>query len=257
MLINLLSNAIKFSPSNSRILVSVTARVSANKLSPNMTEVTFAVSDQGPGVSTEDQKKLFSTYLQIRPGALQQGQGTGVGLSLCKQIVTLHGGTISCVSEAGMGSTFIFTIPFGVAAPHLEEEANGYLPSANGGGTRNTALVDRRLDDYVPVQSRDGDQDADRERNNGHDDDRRLYAAVSSTSIYADAADSSLSRNSSPSHTHSNGGTNTPALVSKPSNPPAQYSAVGRVLVVDGKFKYPSWATIHLIQSLLMPACLC
>ena len=98
------------------MLVDVFCKAIQSTKAPNTVEITVAVSDQGPGVSAEDQKKLFSTYLQIKPGALQQGQGTGVGLSLCKQIVQLHGGVINCQSESGKGSTFSFTIPFGIAS---------------------------------------------------------------------------------------------------------------------------------------------
>ena len=57
----------------------------------------------GPGISTENQKKLFNNFVQIRPNLLQEGQGSGLGLSLCKQIVTLHGGTIGVTSTEGRG----------------------------------------------------------------------------------------------------------------------------------------------------------
>jgi hypothetical protein len=49
---------------------------------------------------------------QIRPGLLQEGKGSGLGLSFCKEIVNLHGGVVSCTSAVGKGSTFSFTVPF-------------------------------------------------------------------------------------------------------------------------------------------------
>ena len=53
--------------------------------------VTFSITDQGPGISEENQTKLFNNFVQIRPSSLQKGQGSGLGLALCKAIVHLHG----------------------------------------------------------------------------------------------------------------------------------------------------------------------
>jgi len=81
--------------------------------------ITFSVVDEGPGIAEEDLVSLFKPFTQIRPGELQQGRGSGVGLAICKDIVKLHGGTLGCRSkvrttlttESG-GSEFYFTIPF-------------------------------------------------------------------------------------------------------------------------------------------------
>jgi CheY-like chemotaxis protein len=112
VLSNLLSNAIKFSPKNGAIRIHVTAEAKADAI----ISVTVSITDEGPGISAEDQKRLFESFFQIRPNQLQQGQGSGLGLSLCKQIVALHCGTIEVTSTEGAGSTFSFTIPFGVVA---------------------------------------------------------------------------------------------------------------------------------------------
>jgi CheY-like chemotaxis protein len=77
--------------------------------------VTTSVIDRGVGISAQNQTGLFANFAQVRPGALQAGQGSGLGLAMCKQIVELHGGAISVQSEEGRGSTFAFTIPFAVA----------------------------------------------------------------------------------------------------------------------------------------------
>eukprot|EP00607_Mallomonas_marina_P007909 CAMPEP_0182424006 /NCGR_PEP_ID=MMETSP1167-20130531/10128_1 /TAXON_ID=2988 /ORGANISM="Mallomonas Sp, Strain CCMP3275" /LENGTH=533 /DNA_ID=CAMNT_0024603465 /DNA_START=1049 /DNA_END=2650 /DNA_ORIENTATION=+ len=111
---NLLSNAVKFSPENSEIIVDVQCKRSFPSLSQNISEITVAVTDAGPGISDEDQKKLFASFMQIRPGELQGGRGSGVGLSICKQVVNLHGGTIGVKSIVKEGSTFMFTIPFAI-----------------------------------------------------------------------------------------------------------------------------------------------
>ena len=57
-------------------------------------DITIAITDKGPGISSANQDKLFNNFVQIRPQALQKGQGSGLGLALCKAIVELHNGTI-------------------------------------------------------------------------------------------------------------------------------------------------------------------
>ena len=118
---NLLSNAIKFSPDGSAIQVSVTAAVIPN--SSQSMSVLVSVSDEGPGISMENQEKLFDGFFQVRPDLLQQGKGSGLGLALCKQIVNLHGGTIGVESVEGQGSTFHFCIPFTVPSGASNESA--------------------------------------------------------------------------------------------------------------------------------------
>jgi CheY-like chemotaxis protein len=109
---NLLSNAIKFSDPHSAIEV----RASYNTRMAGY--VTFSVKDEGVGMSAEDQKQLFQPFKQIRPGELQKGRGSGLGLSICKMIVTLHEGSIGCESKKrevvgdvkSGGSEFFFNI---------------------------------------------------------------------------------------------------------------------------------------------------
>lgn len=59
------------------------------------------MKDEGPGISEENQNLLFSSFSQIRPTVLQNGQGSGLGLMFCKEIVHLHGGSISVKSAEG------------------------------------------------------------------------------------------------------------------------------------------------------------
>jgi signal transduction histidine kinase len=105
---NLHSNAIKFSPEGGAIRVNVTATATAivSETLPLTSSVTVSITDEGPGISAENQEKLFGGFFQVRPDQLQQGKGSGLGLALCKEIVTLHGGTIGVDSAEGQGSTF-------------------------------------------------------------------------------------------------------------------------------------------------------
>ena len=110
---NLLSNAIKFSDQENSIMIKVTRDIVSESSYTNDTVLlTTSVINEGPGISKENQLKLFNSFVQINPNTLQNGQGSGLGLSLCKQIVMLHGGDITVKSEVGIGSTFSFTIPF-------------------------------------------------------------------------------------------------------------------------------------------------
>jgi sensor domain CHASE-containing protein/signal transduction histidine kinase len=99
---NLVDNAIKFSYENS--LVKIGARKKGD-----MVEIT--VKDTGIGIKTEDQNKLFKPFSQIDSFFSKKFQGTGLGLSLVKQFVHLHGGHIWFRSNPEGGTTFAFTIP--------------------------------------------------------------------------------------------------------------------------------------------------
>jgi signal transduction histidine kinase len=68
------------------------------------------VRDTGPGIDAEQQKEIFERYAQARHGARRYGS-SGLGLALCKELVTLHGGRIWVESEPGRGATFRFTLP--------------------------------------------------------------------------------------------------------------------------------------------------
>jgi PAS domain S-box-containing protein len=98
---NLLSNAIKFTPNSGRIDVS--AHIESDNL-------VFAVRDTGPGISKEDQTRLFQRFWQGGTGKRYSAE-TGLGLYLSRQIAELHGGHIFCESEVGKGTTFRIVMP--------------------------------------------------------------------------------------------------------------------------------------------------
>jgi hypothetical protein len=115
---NLLSNAIKFSPNDKSIYIEVQSELITKDSDGNeVANVLFTIEEEGPGISTKNQKLLFNIFFQITPGASQQNKGSGLGLMFCKEIVHLHGGTIWVTSEEGKGSKFHFTIPFSIPSP--------------------------------------------------------------------------------------------------------------------------------------------
>jgi PAS domain S-box-containing protein len=99
---NLVDNAIKFSFENSLVKIGVRKK-------RDLVEIT--VKDTGIGIKAEDQNKLFKPFSQVNSSSSKKFQGTGLGLSLVKQIVNLHGGYVWFRSEEGEGSTFAFAIP--------------------------------------------------------------------------------------------------------------------------------------------------
>jgi signal transduction histidine kinase len=101
VVLNLLSNAIKFTPEGGRIDVHA---------APKDESVEVSVTDTGVGIAPEDQEKVFEEFRQVGTAA-KKVEGTGLGLTLCRKFVELHGGRIWVKSQEGMGSTFTFTIP--------------------------------------------------------------------------------------------------------------------------------------------------
>jgi GAF domain-containing protein len=102
ILLNLLSNAVKFTPEGGRI--GINARQADGS-------VEISVSDTGIGISPEDQAKIFEEFRQVGGDYAHKREGTGLGLTLAKKFVELHGGRIWVESEVGKGSTFSFTLP--------------------------------------------------------------------------------------------------------------------------------------------------
>ena len=101
VVLNLLSNAIKFTPEGGRIEVRAT---------PQDGLVEVSVSDTGVGIAPEDQEAVFEEFRQVGT-ADKKVEGTGLGLTLCRRFVELHGGRIWVKSELGTGSTFTFSLP--------------------------------------------------------------------------------------------------------------------------------------------------
>ena len=101
VLLNLLSNALKFTPEGGQIDV-------AARLHDDRAEV--SVADTGIGIALTDQDTVFEEFRQVGT-ADKKAEGTGLGLTLSRKFIELHGGKIWVQSELGRGSTFTFTLP--------------------------------------------------------------------------------------------------------------------------------------------------
>jgi GAF domain-containing protein len=102
ILLNLLSNAVKFTPEGGQIKVEANLGDSA---------IIVSVTDTGTGIAPEDQEAIFEEFRQVGTDYAQKREGTGLGLTLTRKFVELHGGKIWVESEVGKGSKFTFTLP--------------------------------------------------------------------------------------------------------------------------------------------------
>ena len=103
---NLVSNAVKYSPDRAVVKISITRMEDL---------VQVSVSDQGIGIPPEHIPYVWDKFYRIQSSAIEKASGTGLGLALAKQIVTMHHGKVSVQSNAGKGSTFSFTLPMSTA----------------------------------------------------------------------------------------------------------------------------------------------
>ena len=102
VLSNLLSNAIKYSPDGGQI--TITGEVLDNAIQ-------VSVSDEGIGLSPEQQELIFERFYRVDNALTRETQGAGLGLYIVRSIIEAHGGTIWVESEPGKGTTFTFTLP--------------------------------------------------------------------------------------------------------------------------------------------------
>jgi PAS domain S-box-containing protein len=125
IMFNLLSNAAKFTPHGGTITLEANRvsdsefRVSRSKQYTTLNQqhatgdfIEISVADTGVGISLEDQEKIFEEFHQVRSGLTDKTPGTGLGLSLVKRLVEMHGGRVRVESEGeGKGSRFSFVLP--------------------------------------------------------------------------------------------------------------------------------------------------
>jgi signal transduction histidine kinase len=99
---NLVSNAVKYSPSAKKIIV---------RLKRTPETVRCEVQDEGPGLSADDQQKLFGKFARLSAKPTGGEHATGLGLSIVKKMVEAMNGQVWCESELSRGATFIVEVP--------------------------------------------------------------------------------------------------------------------------------------------------
>lgn len=122
VLINLAGNAVKFTEKGYVEVSATVAKQEENKL-----WVRFDVRDTGIGISSEHINSIFDSFTQAGSDTARKFGGTGLGLTISRQLVTLMGGGLSVTSELGQGTTFTAIIPFEVASVQEEEAQTSLL----------------------------------------------------------------------------------------------------------------------------------
>lgn len=107
---NLIDNAIRYSPENTMVGIGVRTKDGL---------VAVSVTDQGEGLSPEDQERVFERFYRVDSARSRHTGGTGLGLSIVKHVISNHGGEVSLWSQPGRGSTFTIRLP------ELEEQYDG------------------------------------------------------------------------------------------------------------------------------------
>ena len=131
VMMNILSNAVKYNRENGHIYISCMEIPSKQ---PEMTTIEFVCRDTGIGMTEEFQKCVFEPFAQEHTGSRTKFAGTGLGMSIAKNLVEKMGGSISFESEEGAGTTFVIRIPFKIDpdADKREEQRNVSEKSIKG-----------------------------------------------------------------------------------------------------------------------------
>ena len=111
---NLIDNAIRYAPERSKVGVGLRVREGL---------ATVSVTDQGPGITPDQQDRIFERFYRLDDARSRQTGGTGLGLSIVKHVISQHGGEVSVWSQPGQGSTFT------VRLPEMEQEDGGATES--------------------------------------------------------------------------------------------------------------------------------
>ncbi|HLM59320.1 MAG TPA: ATP-binding protein, partial [Pyrinomonadaceae bacterium] len=121
---NLLSNAVKFTPKGGNIEI---------RLERENNNAKIIISDTGQGISPQFLPQIFERFKQADPSTTRRHGGLGIGLSLARDLVELHGGTISAQSAGeGQGSTFVVTLPLRTIAPIKENSGKVEFMDSQG-----------------------------------------------------------------------------------------------------------------------------
>jgi PAS domain S-box-containing protein len=155
VLLNLLSNAVKYSGGGRVRLTAGPLFTEAGALAgekPRM--LLFSVSDQGPGIPADQQRRIFEEFVQLEDGAQRRRSGTGLGLSISQRLVRLMGGTIWVDSRPDEGARFTFTLPLVVPDAAAPTHAAGGRAGRAGGPC---LLLHRNHPGAIPGEAELGD----------------------------------------------------------------------------------------------------
>ncbi|MHB8717848.1 MAG: ATP-binding protein [Candidatus Dormibacteria bacterium] len=160
VLYNLLSNAIKFTAQGGRVWVS--AHRSGDQLA-------LDVGDTGVGIPREHHERIFNEFYQVDSATTRQVEGTGLGLSLTRRIVELHGGRMSVDSEPGRGSVFTVRLPLAGLEAHPTEGPSRILLVEDNRSNRELATMVLTGNGFVVDIAVDGNEGLHKARSSPYD----------------------------------------------------------------------------------------
>jgi PAS domain S-box-containing protein len=145
ILSNLLSNALKFTLKGGiKVYVKEVDRIG------NQSKIEFVISDTGIGIPRDKHSDIFDSFTQASTDTTRRFGGTGLGLAICKKLIELQGGTIRVESEPDKGSSFIFSLFFGVVSQHSQKQVTSQPETFKGlEGKRILVAEDNKINFFV------------------------------------------------------------------------------------------------------------
>ncbi|UII21790.1 PAS domain-containing sensor histidine kinase [Fulvivirga ligni] len=147
ILLNLLSNAVKFTSHGN-----ISLTLNLEKETDQQVFVNFKVKDTGIGIPDDKLETIFHNFTQASSETTRKYGGTGLGLSIVKSLVELQGGNIEVRSKEGLGSEFIFTIPYDKAQPHNNKTTREPKPTSQKAqveGKKILVVEDNELNQFL------------------------------------------------------------------------------------------------------------
>ena len=142
VMMNILSNAVKYNRENGHIYISC---VEIPSEQPEMTTMEFVCRDTGIGMTEDFQKCVFEPFAQEHTGSRTKFAGTGLGMSIAKNLIEKMGGTITCESEEGAGTTFVLRVPFRIDTDRDSKAESGEKAEASIRGLHILLAEDNEL----------------------------------------------------------------------------------------------------------------
>lgn len=144
ILLNLISNAIKFTEQGEIVLTHRIIEEDAENLT-----IEFSIKDTGIGIAHDEQEKIFESFTQLQGSKSNLQEGTGLGLTISRNLIERQGGKIGVVSEPGKGSTFTFYIPYKKAKEIPEVKSTERIAPGQLGALRVLLAEDNRVNQFI------------------------------------------------------------------------------------------------------------
>ena len=139
IVINLVSNAVKFTNKGS---ITITLdEDDGHRNTEGMKQIWISIADTGVGIPDDRQTQIFESFTQADDATTRQYGGSGLGLSICKKLVTMMGGTIGVKSTEKIGSTFWFSIPMEITKKEIEDTRSREKPQIIANENDNRILL--------------------------------------------------------------------------------------------------------------------